>query len=100
MVLLDRQTKPKVAYKFEAQILVLYHSTTIQKNYQAVVHCGTIRQTAKIVDMNQEVIRTGDKASITFQFLYSPEYLKIGRQIIFREGRTKGIGKITKVFYA
>ncbi len=100
MVLLDEHIEPKVSHLFEAEILVLYHSTTIQKNYQAVVHCGTIRQTAKIIDMDKEIIRTGDKALVKFQFLYSPEYLIEGRQIIFREGRTKGIGKITKIFSA
>ncbi len=99
MVLLDTTINPKVAMQFEAEVLVLYHSTTIQKNYQAVIHCGTIRQTARIVSMDKEVIRTGDKAKVIFEFLYYPEYLKEGRQIIFREGRTKGIGKITKIFY-
>ncbi|NHJ86113.1 MAG: elongation factor 1-alpha [Asgard group archaeon] len=99
MVLLDQNIKPKVATKFEAEILVLYHSTTIQKKYQAVIHCGTIRQTARIIDMDKEIIRTGDKAKVKFQFLYSPEYLIEGRKIFFREGRTKGIGQITKVFY-
>ncbi len=99
MVLLDKDIKPKVSTIFEAEILILYHSTTIQKNYQAVIHCGTIRQTARIIDMDKEIIRTGDKATVKFQFLYSPEYLREGRQIIFREGRTRGIGKITRVIY-
>jgi len=99
MVLLDQQIEPKVAKEFEAEILILYHSTTIQKNYQAVIHCGTIRQTAKIVELDKDVVRTGDKATIRFKFMYYPEYLKEGSKIIFREGRTKGIGKITKIFY-
>lgn len=99
MVLLDQQVTPKVAQEFEAEVLVLYHSTTIQKNYQAVIHCGTIRQTAKIIDMDKEVVRTGDNATVRFRFMYYPEYLKEGRKILFREGRTKGIGKITKIFY-
>jgi len=99
MVLLDKSIKPKVAMEFEAEIVILYHSTTIQENYQAVVHCGIIRQTAKIVGMNKKVIRTGDKAKVRFRFLYNPEYLKKGTRIIFREGRTKGMGNITDVFY-
>ncbi|NHJ49193.1 MAG: elongation factor 1-alpha [Asgard group archaeon] len=98
MVLLDQEINPETAIIFDAEILILYHSTTIQKNYQAVIHCGTIRQTARIIDMDKKVIRTGDKAIVKFQFLYNPEYLKKGRQIIFREGRTRGIGKITKVY--
>ncbi|MBK5112428.1 MAG: elongation factor 1-alpha [Candidatus Heimdallarchaeota archaeon] len=99
MVLLGKDAKIKAAKEFEAEILVLYHSTTILENYQAVIHCGTIRQTAKITEMDKEVIRTGDKAKVRFRFLYNPEYLKKDRQIIFREGRTKGIGKITEIFY-
>ncbi|NHJ33477.1 MAG: elongation factor 1-alpha [Asgard group archaeon] len=99
MVLLGKDAKFKAAKEFEAEVLVLYHSTTIQKNYQAVIHCGTIRQTAKITKMNKEVIRTGDKAKVRFRFLYYPEFLKKSRQIIFREGKTKGIGKITKIIY-
>ena len=99
MVLLDNNIKPKVSKEFEAEILVLYHSTTIQINYQAVIHTGTIRQTAKIVDMDKEVIRTGDKAIVKFKFLYYPEYIKKGAKIIFREGKTKGIGQITNIIY-
>ncbi len=99
MVLLGKDAQFKVAREFEAEVLVLYHSTTIQENYQAVIHCGTIRQTAKITKMSQDIIRTGDKAKVRFRFLYNPEYLKKDRQILFREGRTKGIGKITKIFY-
>jgi len=99
MVLLDKSLEPKVAREFEAEIVVLYHSTTIQVNYQAVVHCGIIRQTAKIIDLDKDIIRTDDKAKVRFRFLYNPEYLKKGSRIIFREGRTKGMGNITDVFY-
>ncbi|MGC9780685.1 MAG: elongation factor 1-alpha [Candidatus Heimdallarchaeota archaeon] len=98
MVLLDNDLQPTAIKEFEAEVIILYHSTTIHVNYQAVIHCGPIRQTAKLVEMDKEVIRTGDNATVKFRFLYSPEFLKVGQQIIFREGRTKGIGKITKVF--
>lgn len=29
--------------EFEAEVVILHHSTTIQTNYQAVLHCGGIR---------------------------------------------------------
>lgn len=99
MVLLDPSIDPKIAYEFEANVFILSHATTIQKNYQAVIHCGTIRQTGKIVKMDKDLIRTGDRANVRFRFLYCPEYIHEGEKIIFREGRTKGIGTITKVFY-
>ncbi|RCH81398.1 hypothetical protein CU098_003522 [Rhizopus stolonifer] len=55
---------PKVSRRFEAEILVLYHSTTIKSKYQAMVHCGAVRQTASITTTEQTVLRTGDRAKV------------------------------------
>lgn len=57
-----------------------------------------MRQTASIIEMNKEHIRTGDRALIKFRFHKSPEYLKPNTKLIFREGRTKAIGTITRTF--
>ncbi|CEG77196.1 hypothetical protein RMATCC62417_11991 [Rhizopus microsporus] len=91
------QPMPKVSRRFEAEILVLYHSTTIKSRYQAMVHCGAVRQTASIITAEKEVLRTGDRAKVEFEFVKNPEYLTVGSRLIFREGRTKGIGKITRL---
>ena len=45
--------------------------------YQAMVHCGSIRQTASIVHMSADCLRTGDKASVHFKFVKHPEFLKV-----------------------
>lgn len=47
--------------------------------------------------MSVEHMRTGDKATVRFTFIKNPEYLKLGTKMIFREGRTKAVGTITKV---
>ncbi len=78
MVMLDARLKPIACREFEAEILVLYHSTTISPNYQAVVHCGVAQQTAKLLSLDKEYIRTGDKAKAQFRFMYWPEYVKEG----------------------
>ena len=80
-----------------------------------MVHCGSIRQTASIVHMSADCLRTGDKASVHFKFVKHPEFLKVGLQstindhkfimisikvgqrLVFREGRTKAVGNVTKV---
>ncbi len=49
MVLVDPALKPQACREFQAEILVLYHSTTISTNYQAVIHCGVAQQTAKVL---------------------------------------------------
>lgn len=98
MVLVAADSKPEPSIYFEADVIILYHSTTIHTNYQPVIQCLTIRQSAKIVHINdKDVMRTGDRARVLFKFLYRPEYLKEGMRVIFREGRCKGLGVITRV---
>ena len=62
-----------------------------------VVHCGSTRQTASIISMNKEHLRTGDKASCRFRFIKNPEYIRPDTRMVFREGRTKAVGSITKI---
>jgi len=47
--------------------------------------------------MNKDLLRTGDKGHIKFRFMYRPEYLKVGTTILFREGRTKGLGVVSSI---
>ena len=95
MVLLNSK---ECVQKFRAEILVLHHPTTVRLNYQPVIHCGLIRQTARISKMSKEYLRTGDKAIIDFEFKYHPEWLELGDKIIFREGNTKGVGKVSHIY--
>jgi GTPase len=62
-----------------------------------MVHCDGIRQTARIVNMDKSILRTGDRAIVRFRFMQSPEYVKLGSKVLFREGRTKGLGKIVGI---
>lgn len=90
-------SKPSCAIKFEAKIKILHHPTTIKNNYEPTIHCGIVRQVAKIYDMDKPLMRTGDEATAKFMFKYRPEYIEVGSKITFREGRTKGVGTVTKV---
>ncbi|KAM6905038.1 GTP-binding protein 1 isoform 2-T2 [Xenentodon cancila] len=97
MVMVSPKLNPQATWEFEAEILVLHHPTTISPRYQAMVHCGSIRQTATILSMNRDCLRTGDKASVHFRFIKTPEYLHCDQRLVFREGRTKAVGTITKL---
>ena len=48
--------------------------------------------------MSQEHLRTGDKAQVRFRFIKNPEYLRRDMRMVFREGRTKAVGSVTKLF--
>lgn len=83
---------------FKAQIAVTTgHATTIGINYQPVINCKTIVQSARVCEMNQSVARCGDVVTVRFQFQYRPEYLNVGDIFIFREGNLRGIGKIAEL---
>ena len=98
MVLIARELKPSACWEFDADILVLHHPTTITDGYQAMVHCGSVKQTATIITMNKEQLRTGDKAACRFRFMKSPEFLILETKLIFREGRTKAVGTVTHLY--
>ena len=62
------------------------------------VHVGSVRQTATIISMTAQHLRTSDKALCRFRFIKNPEYLHTGMRMLFREGLTKAVGTIVKLF--
>lgn len=46
----------------------------------------------------QGALTTNEQATVTFRFVTSPEYIRIGSTLLFRERTTKGIGQITKLY--
>lgn len=121
MLIGPEDSRVRACREFTAQVMILYHSTTITPKYQAMLHCGSIRQTVQIVSMelcntnnnttnntsnaaNDEasavpVGRSGDRARIRFRFLKNPEIMQVGAKVLFREGRIRGIGKVIEVHH-
>ena len=64
-----------------------------------MLHVGPISQTCAIIDIDRAFIRTGDRATVAFRFVQRPEYMAAGDRILFREGRTKGLGIVKSVGY-
>jgi len=104
MCLLSPELNRLPIWRFQCRLKVLHHPTLIQCGYQPVVHTGSIRQTASILEMTDKKkvliphLRSGDNAIVTLQFYCHPEYVHLGRAIIIREGATKCIGKIIHVY--
>lgn len=96
MVLVSPLLNPTACKEFEAEILLLHHSTTVGRKYEAVVHCGGLRQTAGIYPISEEYLRTGDRALAKFTFK-KPEYIKEGQRLLFRERLTRGVGNVVKI---
>ena len=81
-------------YSMECTVAVFNHPTTIRNGYQTVLHCGTIRHTAKFRISDNTVLRTNSKENIIVKFLQRPEFILPGTIFMFRDGRTKGMGKV------
>lgn len=96
---IEGQPLPKVYREFVAEVLILSHATTIKTKYQAMLHVGPVSQTCSIIDVDRPFIRTGDRAIVAFRFVQRPEYLAPGDRLLFREGRTKGLGIVKSVGY-
>ncbi|KAL4795986.1 P-loop containing nucleoside triphosphate hydrolase protein [Aspergillus venezuelensis] len=94
---LDQQ--PKVFKEFVAEVLILSHATTIKPRYQAMLHVGAVSQTCSVIDIDRPYIRTGDRALVAFRFMQRPEFLALGDRVLFREGKTKGLGIVKSVGY-
>jgi hypothetical protein len=64
-----------------------------------MLHVGAVSQTCAIIDIDRELIRTGDRANVAFRFVQRPEYIAPGDRLLFREGRTRGLGIVKSVGY-
>ena len=69
----------------------LFHTSTSLTHISHPDTQQAIRQTVRIIAMDhpQGVLRTGDRATVTFEFISRPEFLKEGMKLLFREGKTK-----------
>ncbi|XP_055878486.1 GTP-binding protein 2-like [Biomphalaria glabrata] len=97
MVLVSPQSPIVCCKEFEADIYVLFHSKSITKNFQTTIHIGTVRQTGTIIQIDRDHIKTNEKARVTFMFKYKPEHIRVGARLLFREGRSKGMGEVTRI---
>lgn len=115
---------PTSTKEFEAEICVLKgEGTTIRRSYQAYVHILNVRQSAfarnievinhhahglppshkAAVDEESEggmksiVLRPGSRAKVRFEFAKRPEYIRPGMKMLFRDGRVRGVGKVTSI---
>ena len=100
MILRSKNVKDNSCYEFTADIQILNHSTMISQRYSPVIHCGTIRQTARIkLDALDKIthLKIGDSARVNFRFISRPEFVEEGATLFFREGTTRGVGKVISI---
>uniref|UniRef100_A0A915L543 Tr-type G domain-containing protein n=1 Tax=Romanomermis culicivorax TaxID=13658 RepID=A0A915L543_ROMCU len=96
----DSLSLPQATVDFEAEIYVIYHPHRyIAEKFQCTVYIGNVCQTAVMVRIKTDTssVSVGQTACVRFKFVRVPEYINVSSRILFREGRTKGIGQITRI---
>uniref|UniRef100_A0A1I7XJL0 Tr-type G domain-containing protein n=1 Tax=Heterorhabditis bacteriophora TaxID=37862 RepID=A0A1I7XJL0_HETBA len=98
MVLLSPLSRPSSCHRFSASLFLLYHSTRhLCIGFQATVYLGSVSQTATVVAMDCPSLQQGKWATVTLEFFGGPEYVRAGTPLIFRQGKTKGMGEVIYV---
>jgi len=97
MILCDESIKPHAVKVFEADILVLSHPTRIANGYEPILHNNTISETVKLTLLDKKYLKSGDSGRVRMVFRYQPQFVQPGDKFVFREGKTKGIGTVTKI---
>ena len=70
----------------------------IKPGFQGTVYVNSIMQNADIIEIKErESLSAGERARVRFRFMKNPEFLRVGAKVLFREGRTKGIGEIKRL---
>ncbi len=91
------KTQPRAVRSFWSKVILLHHPTTIKEGYVATMHLHTIRQAVRFSKIARGLLRTGDTSEVQLTFLFRPEYVEPGQIFVFREGRTRGLGIITRI---
>ena len=81
-------------YSFSCDISVFNHQSTIRNGYQSIIHHQTVRQVAKFYLPEESVLRTGLKQTVNIKFMIRPEFILPGNLFMFRDGLTKGMGRV------
>ncbi len=114
------------SFKYKAVIKLLSHPSTVRDNFSPVIHCATIRQSAKITileiknkmskkqqsqlitetndleekeNKDKKHICPGDTAVICLEFKFYPEIIEPNESFFLREGLCLGVGTILEPIY-
>lgn len=97
MVLCDPRLSPVSVKRFEADIVVLSHPTRVTNGYEPVLHINTVSSTVKFRLLDRDYLKAGENGHVEMTFRYRPWFVNESDKFVFREGKCKGIGTVTKI---
>jgi elongation factor 1-alpha len=97
MIICHQDYNPRAVREFDADVAILVHPTTIKEGYECITHIETIAETTCFKPIEQEYLSAGDTGKIRMRFKYHPFAIREGQKLIFREGKSKGFGTVTRL---
>ena len=97
MIICHPDYNPRAVREFDADVAILVHPTTIKDGYECITHIETIAETTCFKPIEQEYLSAGDTGKIRMRFKYHPFAIREGQKLIFREGKSKGVGTVTRL---
>ncbi|MFW5929145.1 MAG: GTP-binding protein, partial [Halobacteriota archaeon] len=88
--------EPPAVREFEAEIMVLNHPTRIREGYEPVVHMETVSE-AVVFEPESGTVLPGETDVVRARFKFRPYAVREGQRFVFREGKSKGVGTVTKL---
>lgn len=64
------EMNPTICWRFEAEIVLLFHAKTFHKGFQVTVHIGNVRQTATVEAVYDTVGTSTSYKHVSRMFLY------------------------------
>ncbi|MDY6965436.1 MAG: GTP-binding protein [Halobacteriota archaeon] len=86
--------EPKAVREFEAEVMILNHPTRVRRGYEPVVHLETISEAVEFTQLEYDYMMAGQVGRVKMRFKFKPYFVYEGQKFIFREGHSKGIGKV------
>lgn len=87
---------PGPVREFEAEVTILNHPTRIKQGYEPVVHMETICESARFTWMERPYMMAGQRGRVRMEFKFRPYAVTAGQKFLFREGKSKGVGKVVR----
>lgn len=88
------RNEPNPSREFDAEILILNHPTRIGVGYEPVIHLETICEAVEVVGLDTAYMMAGQRGKARIRFKFRPYIVEPGQKFIFREGKSKGVGRV------
>ena len=91
-------------FEFDVELLTVCDKRCFTVGAEYVAHCNAVKQTVRVVSNSSAGDGSGSgkcdaakRPVVRLCFIQHPEYIPVGNLVIFREGITKGLGKVVRI---